>query len=351
MKKRQILYLDTPLNPPGGGQISLFYILRSLKDKFDIKVLVPYKCEFLYWLRNEKINIEIVPLRNLFFKIRKEKPDIIHCNSATTKYSFFAVLSARILKIPFIWHNRTLDSAGWKEQLIAKLSTNVVVISDVVARKFGKFENKVVKIYNGVDIEVFKPIDVSDFKKELKIDKNKKVIGIISRLDWWKGHKLFLEAAKKISELRKDVLFLIAGEGPERENIEKLIRNFGLTSKVILLGFRSDMPRVINLCDVVINPSIKPEPFGRVIIESMACGKVVVATNLGGVKEIIDDGIDGFLIEPDSKIIANLIIKLLLDKNLYEKISLNAVKKVKEKFLLQRQIQGIESLYEKVFIK
>ncbi len=349
MTKKKILYLDTPLEPPGGGQISLFYILKSLKDKFEIKVFLSYECEFLRWLKDEKIDVEVVPLKNLFFKIKNCKPDIIHCNSATTRYSFLGVLTAKLLNIPFIWYNRTLNTAGLKEKLIAKLSTKIVIISDAVAEKFKSFKNKVLKIYNAVDTEIFKPIDVSKLKKELNIEENKKVVGIISRLDWWKGHKLFLEAAKEISKVKNDILFIIAGEGPEKENIKKLIKDFGLTSKVIFLGFRKDIQNVINLCDIVVNPSIEPEPFGRTIIETMACGKVVVATNIGGTKEIIDNSIDGFLVEPNSKKMSDLIVKLLTDISLYKKVSFNAIKKVKEKFSLERQIQEIENLYEIIF--
>ncbi len=348
MKKKKILYLDTPIDPPGGGQISLFYILKNLKEHFIIKVFVPYDCEFVKWLKEENIDVQIVLLKDLFFKIKKFAPDIIHCNSPTTKYTAFGSFISKVLNIPFIWHNRTLDTAGCKEKLIANLSSKIIVISDAVKEKFKRFENKVVKIYNAVDTEVFKPIDVSYLKKELNISDDKKVVGSISRLDWWKGYDLFLEVAKEISKTNNNIIFLIAAEGPEKEKIKNLIKNYDLASKIIFLGFKKNIVEIINLCDIIVNLSTQPEPFGRTIIEAMSCGKVVVATALGGPKEIIDDGVDGFLVEPEVEKISNIILQVLSDKTLYDKISLSAIKKVKEKFSLQTQIQQIIELYLKV---
>ena len=345
---KKILYLDTPLDPPGGGQISLYYILQRLKEKFNIKVFIPYDCEFFYWLKNEKIDTEIVPIQNLFFKINEFKPDIIHCNSATTKYTFISVCSAKILKIPFIWHNRTLDTALWKEKLIAKLATKIIVISDAVKEKFKSFEDKIVKIYNAVDTKVFKPTDVSFLKKELKISENKKIVGSISRLDWWKGYDLFLEVAKKISEISNDILFIIAGDGPEKKKLIDFVKKHNLSSKVMFLGFQKNIVEIINLCDIILNLSTKPEPFGRTIIETMSCGKVVIATDLGGPKEIIDNGIDGFLVEPKVENVCKIILQVLSDRELYQKISFSARKKVEQKFSLDKQIYQINMLYQEV---
>jgi len=349
MKKIKILYLDTPLDPPGGGQVSLFYILKNInKEKFEIKVFVPYECEFVRWLKNENLDVEIAQPKNLLSKIKKFSPDIIHCNSPTTKYTAYAVFFSQILKIPFIWHNRTLDTAGWKEKLIAKLATKIVVISDAVKEKFKGFEDKIVKIYNAVDTEVFKPIDVSYLKKELKISKEKKIVGSISRLDWWKGYDLFLEVAKKITEINNNILFLIAGDGPEKEKIIDFVEKYNLSSKIIFLGFKKNIVEIINLCDIIVNLSTQPEPFGRTIIEAMLCGKVVVATNLGGPKEIIENGIDGFLVEPKVDEICEVVLQILSDDELYKKISFAAMNKVKEKFSLSKQIDQIEKLYVEI---
>ncbi|MGC9070320.1 MAG: glycosyltransferase family 4 protein [Elusimicrobiales bacterium] len=348
----KILYIDTPIDPPGGGQVSLFYILKNLKDKFEIKVFLPYKCEFLDWLKNENIDVEVVPLSNLFYKIKKFKPDIIHCNSATTKYTFFSALISKILQIPFIWHNRTLDTAGCKERFIAKLSTKIVVISDTVGEKFLNFKEKVIKIYNAVDTEKFRPgLDIEYLYKEFNINENSKIVGIISRLEPWKGHRMFLEAARIVKDkFGNTIVFLVVGTGEEKykEELVKLSIKLGLEENVIFTGFRDDIPQIINLCDVIVNPSIEPEPFGRTIIEAMACGKVVITTNLGGPKEIIENRIDGFLVNSDAREIAKILIEVIEDDKLRKRIGKNAREKVIEKFNIIQQVKTIEILYEQM---
>jgi len=102
------------------------------------------------------------------------------------------------------------------------------------------------------------------------------------------------------------------------------------------------------LCDIIVNLSTQPEPFGRTIIEAMSCGKVVVATNLGGPKEIIENGVDGFLVEPKVDEICEVILQILSDDELYKKISFAAMNKVKEKFSLSKQIDQIEKLYVEI---
>jgi glycosyltransferase involved in cell wall biosynthesis len=352
MKKKKILFLDTPIEPPGGGQMSLVYLLKNLdKNKYEFSVFVPYYCSFIEILKKEGINVEIVPFKKLFFKIKNFKPDLIHSNSPTTRCSFYGVLFSKILEIPFIWHSRVLETAGWKERLIAKLSSKIIVISDVVGRKFSKFYYKTIKIYNAVD---FEGIKITKNKEELKNElgiKNEYVVGIFSRLVKWKGHNLFLETAKKIIENGIKSKFLILGDGEEKENIINKIRELGLSNYFLVLGHRENVYNFINICDIVCNFSIEPEPFGRTIIEAMALKKVVFSTNIGGPNEIIDDGIDGFLCEANSDIISKKIIEVFKNPELMNKIEENAYKKVFNNFNIKTQIEKIESLYEEVIRK
>lgn len=353
--KIKILYIDTPLEPPGGGQISLLNIIKNInKIKFEISVFIPYECEFQNWLKREEINFKVVKLTNLYKEIKNYTPRIIQCNSPTTKYSFIAALSAKCLGIPFIWHNRVLDSAGWKERLIAKLSTKIVVPSDAVKEKFSwvEKENKVIKIYNAVNMDTFKPaLDTEYLRKEFNIERNTKIIGMISRFHPRKGHKLFLESARIVKdEFKNKVVFLIAGvsNGEYKEEIMKFSANLGLTENVIFVGFRENIHEIVNLCDIIINCSIEPESFARTVIEAMSCGKPTISTNLGGPVEIIDDSIDGFLVAPDAESIAKKTIELLTNSELYNKMAVNAIEKVKKKFNLTYQLAELEKLYAEV---
>jgi len=352
MKKKKIIFLDTPIEPPGGGQMSLVYLLKNLdKNKYEFSVFVPYYCSFIDILKKEGIDVEIVPSKKLFFKIKDFKPDLIHSNSPTTRYSFYGALFSKVLKIPFIWHNRVWETAGWKESLIAILSSKIIVISDFVGRKFNKFSYKTIKIYNAVD---FEGIKITKSKEELKNElgiKDEYVVGIFSRLVKWKGHNLFLETAKKIIENGIKSKFLILGEGEEKEKIFKRIKENGLNNYFFMLGHKENVYDFINLCDIVCNFSIEPEPFGRTIIEAMALKKVIFSTNIGGPNEIIDDGVNGFLCEPNSDVISKKIIEVLKNPQLINKIEENAYKKVLNNFNIKNQLEKIESLYEEVIRK
>lgn len=342
----KVLFVDQPLEPPGGGQVSLLTLVETLKRKiYSIKVFLPYKCSFVEMLKEKNVEVEIVPVPMLLSKIKKTSPDIIHCNAATTKYTFVTALAAKMFNIPFIWHNRVVEAASWKEKLIAKLASKIVVVSDKVKDKFKNFESKVVKIYNPVDTEMFKPnLNTRYLFEELKILPGEKIIGIFSRIDWWKGHKLAITAFAKLTDELKNLKLLIVGDGPCRDEVVNYAKSTKVDKKILFLGFRKDIPELMNICDVILNPSTEPEPFGRTIIEAMACGKVVIATGLGGVTEIINHLVDGILIKPDEDELKKYLKLVLTDENLYRKISENALLKSKE-FSKEKHCEKIIRVY------
>ncbi|MBI4351140.1 MAG: glycosyltransferase [Elusimicrobia bacterium] len=354
--EKNILYLDLPLESPGGGQLSLLNIVKNLEGYRPFLVLAgpsSITAEFrsqgvpLRAIKAGKADI-LAFIPALLRILRSVRPGLIHCNAGTTFFSFVFALAARLRGIPFIWHNRVAETAGLREKTIALLATRIIVISDAVAAKFsGLAPGKVIKVHNAVDLEAFRPLPARDqLRKELGLDRSAGVIGIFSRLDGWKGHELFLAAARKISPLYPDCRFLIVGEGPERARLEALAREPGLAGKVLFTGYRKDIAALMNLCSVIVNPSILPEPFGRTIIEGMACGKPVIATNMGGPLEIIEDGADGFLAPPEPGAIAGLIGKLLADAAYAARIGGNARKKTERCFDLRAQLAGLYEVYK-----
>jgi glycosyltransferase involved in cell wall biosynthesis len=351
--KYKILYVETPLNPPGGGQISLFLILRHInRAKFEPLVTSPTEGEFTEWMKKETIPYFITPLKKLFRLIKKAKPSVIHCNSPTTKYAFRSALIARLLGIPFIWHVRVAESGGWKERLIAVLASKIVVISDTVKEKFAwiSSKDKVVKIHNAVDTDIFRPgLNTESLLDEFNIKRGKKIIGIFSRLDPWKGHTLFFESAGMIKDKIPNSVFLVVGEGEKeyKNLLMSQVEILGLKNDVIFAGFRNDISQLMNLCDVIVNLSVEPEAFGRTVIEAMACGKAVVATKMGGVAEVIKDNTTGILVsKTDAPGIANSCIELSKNEDRAKEMGLMGRKRAEEFFSAPMITKRIEAVYE-----
>ena len=344
---KKILYIDEPLDPPGGGQISLLTILKNIdRSKFQIKVFLKYNGIFKDILEKDNIECYVVDLKSLYFKIKKYNPDIVHINSACTKYTFFSAFFSKLLKKKVIWHNRVIESSPLKEKVISYFVDKIIVISDAVRKKFYSLDKKVVKLYNPIDINItVAKENLIKLKNTFGINRDAKIIGIFSRIEKWKGHSLILKAFSKIKI--ENVFLIICGVGSELENLKRLVVNLDIKDKVFFTGYVDNVYDYINICDIIVNPSVEPEPFGRVIIEAMSFGKPVIATNIGGPKEIIKNNEDGILVSPDENEIKNAIEKLLQDKDFYLKISQNAIKKSQE-FNIKDYMKKLYNIYEEL---
>lgn len=343
----KILYVDQPIEPPGGGQFSLLVLLKELTNSRKIKVFIPSQSFFSRILVDNGIDFEVVPANKLYMAIKKEKPAIVHCNSATTRYSFFCAFYCKLLGIPFIWHVRVVEKSFIKDDIIAFLSSKIIAVSQSVKNKFHKiWHNKICVIYNAVSNSAFKiKIPKEKLKKSLMLDKDEKIIGIFSRLVKSKGHGIFIEAAYLLSKDFPNLKFLVCGSGEELENIKKMAESLSIEQKIIFTGHIDNISDYMNICDIVVSPSIEPESFGRVVIEAMSLGKVVVASNLGGHKEIIENMQDGVLIEPTASHLYYAISQIIKNDRLISKISFNAREKVALKFSIARHKSLIEDLY------
>lgn len=138
---------------------------------------------------------------------------------------------------------------------------------------------------------------------------------------------------------------LLVGDGPELTTACKLIDELGLDDKVLLLGKQENLAELYSISDLKLLLSEK-ESFGLVLIEAMACGVPTIGTNVGGIPEVIEDGVDGYICElGDIKDIANKAINLLSDSELHQKMSNQAIKSVQQKFNSERIVSNYEDLY------
>lgn len=204
-------------------------------------------------------------------------------------------------------------------------------------------------IYNGFDFHRIdgKTFDKDSFIKEYNIDRPYSVC-MVARFSPAKDWDMFISLAIQMSKIRSDILFMAVGGGEQLEAYESKIRDNGINN-IRFLGQRNDVEKIIEFCDISVlftNNNVHAEGVSNTIMETMAVGRPVIATKGGGTAEIIENGVNGYIIAPkDIASAIEIIINLLSDTNIYEKISRNAIDTINAKFLLTDKTKEYISLY------
>ncbi|MEZ5063204.1 MAG: glycosyltransferase [bacterium] len=206
--------------------------------------------------------------------------------------------------------------------------------------------NTIRVIYNGIDLTDWSPAPRdADLARELGIASDAPVAGILAMLRPEKDHATFLRAAARVLERVPDARFLVVGEGVEREKLERLAGELSLGDRVVFTGRRTDVPRVLSLFDVSVLCSTTVETFPMSFLEAMAMGKPLVTTRVGGVPEMIEEGENGFVVEPrDVDGLANALARVLADRDHARRMGERSLALVKERFSMERMVRDTESL-------
>lgn len=231
--------------------------------------------------------------------------------------------AALLVGVPAVWWQHGVPRNGGLDLAVTLLpARRVLACSDAAARAqrkvFGQRAD-LRTIYPPVDLELLARIgNAQQSRASLGLPGDRLIVGIVARLQRWKGVHVFLEAARELLSRRSDLLFVVVGGPHPLEpdyalSLERLARELGLADHVLFCGYQANAPQWMSAMDVVVNASFG-EPFGMVIIEAMALGKAVVATRLGGPTEIITDGVDGLLVAPGSVAELAGAIRRLLDE-------------------------------------
>jgi glycosyltransferase involved in cell wall biosynthesis len=203
--------------------------------------------------------------------------------------------------------------------------------------------NTAVVVHDGTNSEV--PLGASRQDSELFR------VGLIGRISPWKGQHIFLQAAARVCKQFPKARFVIIGAalfGEEKyeQEVRHLPQRLGIEDVVEFMGFRTDIERVIADLDLVVHASTTGEPFGQVIIEGMAAGKPVVATDGGGVPEIVEDGKTGILVPmADEQAMAEAICQILANPKLAREMGARARQRVADHFTVQQTARRVESVY------
>ncbi len=314
--------------------------LKEDFEKYGIRVIEvgkKYKIDFLFFLR-------------LIHILHKEKPDILQTFMFTS--NTWGRIAGLLCRVPVIIAcERSTDK--WKKNhhffidIILGFFTDVIVcncftVKKHYERKIRPVAGKLVVIPNGIEIEdIEKPPEFVAQKKE-------KIVLTAGRLSPEKGIQYFIKGARIVLSKIKNVKFIIVGDGPLRENLERLVYECRIKDNVIFTGYQKDMKDFITMSDVVVLSSLW-EGLPNILLEAMALKKPVIATDVGGVREIVKNGENGFIVSPGCPDeIADKIINILSDDEASLKMGENAYRFVKENFDIKKMVSSYEFLYEKL---
>lgn len=208
-------------------------------------------------------------------------------------------------------------------------------------------------IQNGIDLNAIAAAraESASVRKSLGIEERRPVIGNVAHIRPLKGHQYLLEAAPLIVKQCPEAMFVIVGREQvkgELKRLEELAERLGVRRNVIFAGFRPDALRIMAACDVFVLPSLS-ESFGIVLLEAMALGKPVVASRVGGIPEVFQDGVQGFLVEPrNPRHLAEKTLELLQDAGLRDRMGQQGIRRVRDKFDIRHTVEAVEGVYASV---
>ena len=372
-KKINVFFLLLSLNVGGTERHILNLILKLNKEKFNpvICCLNDLGSMGVKFANNNKgINVykniisnkfDLYGIWKLFWIIKKEKVDVLFTiNSPLTQLwgtllAYSAGISTFITRVCATnpsYHGRRREIVNMVMlPFVDRVIAQADIHKDHLVASEGMKKDKIEVIYNGVELERFSGhYEEKALRKKIGISTEAPVIGIVARLAVEKGHVILLKAAKKIINEFPEACFLIVGDGPEREKIETAAREFAIESNVYLLGTRNDIPQILSIIDIaVLSSEPVVETLSNAILEYMAAGKPVVATNVGSMADLVKDGETGLLVpygKPD--ILSEAILDLLENPDKLDRMGKAGRERIKELFTLEKMVANYETLFERL---
>ncbi|MCQ9204952.1 MAG: glycosyltransferase family 4 protein [Omnitrophica bacterium] len=393
MDKRKIIFLDHGQGA-GGSATNLISLIKNLnKNKFEPSVV--FSSRSMFSQRIIDLGVPVITLKGpAFMSISFEIGGKRICNPFAVIFNLMLILvkaaqlyiylistkalilqtnemfehiygglAAQFSKTFCVWHMQEIPSRGslfgvgriFLNIAAIILPKKIIVISKAVRSAFCRYiQRKTIIIYNGTALADFcdqEKFGLGKTNKKTHERKPKLAVVMVARLVPWKGHRVFLKAAKLIHDRFPYVKFFIAGDldsVPKRYAVElqTLVRKLGIQDVISFTGHVENIEDVLQLADIVVHCPIRPEPFGLAIIEAMAFSKPVIASDIGATSEIIVNMKDGILVRPNDPVsLAEATMCLIVSEKKRADLGAAARKAVKQKFTLQRFSTELEELY------
>ena len=284
----------------------------------------------------------------------RDNIDVLHAHGY--KADIYGCLAARRLPAVAVatchnWTGENFNVSVYEfiDRLVLRRFQTVIAVSDGIAhalRQAGVAAEKIELIRNGIDTAPFSttmPNDASGLRKGRKL-----VVGMVARMVREKGAHHLLMAAAEILKSFPDTLFLFVGDGPAREQLEHKAQTLGISSSVFFAGERQDMPQVYAAMDIFVLPSLL-EAMPMSIMEAMAAGKPIVATSVGSIPDMVENGQSGFIVPPESESDLRQALSLLLgNAGLRSEMGKRAREAAEARFSALTMAKDYCTLYERV---
>lgn len=352
----------------GGGGVAFSNICTYLnKSKFKLFCIFGKKGPLVEQIQNLGIHTIVIPfhpvnrynmfpylvsLVRLFFYLLFHRIHIVHLN--TIVYRDPSLLAAKLLGIKVIAHFRAPQKIeNWLRTANLYLFNSNDTLNKSVDSDRDRAKSKV--LYNEVDLSRFIKKDKKIIKKELGFSTNTLLVGYFGKVRPVKGTEYFMKMAREVSSRRNNVSFVIAGgkddvdpEGRYLKEMKRLANELGIEEKIRFYDWLPDIEKLYSAIDIFVLPSIE-EPFGRVLIEAGASATAVVATSVGGIPEVIDNGVNGILVPPkDAGFLTEAVIKLIDSPLLCNELGSKLREKVENNYELNKQLEKLELIYQQL---
>ena len=301
--------------------------------------------------------IDLIAVARVVRLLREHRIDVLQTHDAQTRR--IGVIAAALTGVRhitsvhgWIFNDRKERAAKWLDARLIRQADAVIAVSDRLKQELeaaGVPPQRITVLRNAILLRDYAVAGTaSSVRREFGIREDQPVISIVGRLSLEKGHETFLQAASTIAKSHPDLRCLIVGDGPLEHTLRQRVQELGLTAQVVFTGHRSQLADIYAATDVLVISSLT-EGIPNVLLEAFAHGKPAVATSVGGVPEVLEEGRTGWLVDVgDHQAIARHVVRLLDAPELRAQMGATARATIEQQFSFENRTKALESLYDRI---
>ena len=365
MGKAKILHLVEDLNVGGLERVLATIVLNLPEDDYDVRVwCLAQGGPVADDLSDSGINVKVLGLKNyhnplnllkLAYFIKKANIDVIHAHGYFA--GTFGRLAAILVRVPKIIVHVHTTYYKFKfrhlcmENFLARFTDKIICVSEATQEFVNNVEgisrDKTCLIYNGCGFVPETRNSMKAAELSRSFSQSDFVIATVASLVPHKGHRWLIGAVKNLAEKYANLKLIIIGDGPLKSSLETMVADLKLTAQIKFAGLQKDVRSFLKMSNAFVLPSIEREGLGLALIEAMAMGLPIIGSNIGGIPEVIEDNVNGFLVEPNNlKDLSGAIERLILNPESRARMGLEGQRRYTRMFTVDEMMKKIKGLYQ-----